>query len=293
MGTFRQSWLAVLMAGQLAGIAPVWGDIKSFEEILLKQQPLQQDASGRGARLAQVVEEHKRQKPPLWEKDIQALQGLAPLELLGVVQELVNQRIKYQDDPFNIWLPPAVAYAEGGDCEDYASTKLLLLKESGFPEEALRIVVLAPVRFNSPYHVVLLARVDGRIYVLDSPNRAQSRGAVLLENFRETDRPVVWAGWPGGFAFSGSSLGKQPVGYPGLLLPRNPRLARLVGGEDRLLLVAADLRVISRRERPLNEAERLKLRNLRAYFNDPIAENARRINAAEARKLDSFRNLRR
>lgn len=276
---------------------PQWGraDIRSFQEILRAHLPLQEDITGRGAKLIRAIEEHEKKKPATWQEDVKRLQGLPARELLEAVHDLVNQRIRYQDDPFNQWLSPSVAFQEGGDCEDYAIAKLLLLREAGFPESSLRMVTLAPVRLTSPYHVILVAELEKRIYVLDSPNRAQSRDIVLLESYRDGDRPVMWGGWSGGFAFSGSTLGKQPAGtgFSGLMLPRRAyKIARLVGPEDRLILVAADLKVITRRERPLNETEKVKLRNLRAYFNDPNSENARRITAYEVKKLDVFRKLR-
>ncbi|MBF0611823.1 MAG: transglutaminase-like cysteine peptidase [Magnetococcales bacterium] len=271
-----------------------WADSAAIHAILKKQLPLLEDPSGRGARLNQVIQEHMQQKPNQWADQLKKLEGLTGVALLEEVHDLINARIRYEDDPFNEWLPPHAAYTHGGDCEDYASAKLLMLRESGFPEDNMRIITLAPIRLTSPYHVVLVAEWEGQVYVSDTPGRAQSKDIVKLEQYKDGDRPVVWGGWSGGFAFSNTTLNKQPATYAstGLLIPRRSRYAKLVSGENRLILVAADLRVITRREPPLTEAEKNHLRLLRAYFHEPSQENARRITASEAKKLDGFRKLR-
>lgn len=287
----RVVWLVPLVAG----VGGAMADVRAIQEVLRKQEPLLVDISGRGGKLLHAIAEHGNKKPAGWQEDVKRLQGLPAKELLQAAHELVNRRIPYQNDPFNEWLPPSVSFVHGGDCEDYAIAKLLLLREAGFPEAFLRVVTLVPVRLASPYHVILVAQLENRIYVLDSPGRAQSKDIVLLEEYREGNRPVAWAGWSGGFAFSSTTLNKQPAGrgyYGGLLFRRGSRFANLVGPADRLILVAADLRVITRRERPLNQGEIVKLRHLRAYYNGPSSETARLLTAYEAKKLDGFRKMR-
>ena len=54
-----------------------------------------------------------------------------------------------------------------GDCEDYAITKLFSLRWLGFPEDALRIVVLQDTNLRIP-HAVLAVETGGDIVILDN-----------------------------------------------------------------------------------------------------------------------------
>ena len=54
-----------------------------------------------------------------------------------------------------------------GDCEDYAITKLFSLRWLGFPEDALRIVVLQDTNLRIPHAVLAVAAQDD-IMILDN-----------------------------------------------------------------------------------------------------------------------------
>jgi predicted transglutaminase-like cysteine proteinase len=88
--------------------------------------------------------------------------------LLGRVNEAVNH-IRYVSDPADRWQTPVEFQRGGGDCEDYAIAKYLLLREHGVPASAMRIVALYPAG-GAAAHAVLV--VDG------------ANGPTVLDNLR-------------------------------------------------------------------------------------------------------------
>jgi len=65
------------------------------------------------------------------------------------------------------WAAPLEALSSGGDCEDYVALKYLALRQAGFPEKQMRIIVLNDKMRGKP-HAVLVAELDGKRYVLDN-----------------------------------------------------------------------------------------------------------------------------
>ncbi|MEO5349172.1 MAG: transglutaminase-like cysteine peptidase [Magnetococcus sp. YQC-3] len=251
----------------------------------------EQDKSGRTERLQRLILRHEQQHPEGWQEKVKELRSLSPLEQLRSVHAYINRRLAYVEHP-NRWQPPKEAFASGGVCVEYATSKMLLLRDAGFPEASLRVVTLRPIRADGIYHVILLARLpDGAVYVLDSPDRAQSAEIVPLAAYRERIRPVVWAGWRGGFS---SNDRLQAGGVDTLTALRGTRGAMrdrtaLFASGDRLVDIAADLRVVRPGERPLTEAERRRLAQLRRYYHEPTAENGRLLSASEKQKLKGIR----
>lgn len=251
----------------------------------------EQDNSGRTERLQRLILRHEQQHPVGWQEKVKELRSLSPLEQLRSVHAYINRRLTYVEHP-NRWQPPREAFASGGVCVEYATSKMLLLRDAGFPEASLRVVTLRPIRADGIYHVILLARLpDGEIFVLDSPDRAQSAEIVPLASYRERIRPVVWAGWRGGFS---SNDRLQEGGVDTLSALRGPpgtqrdRTARFASG-DRLVDIAADLRVLRHGERPLSEAERKLLAKMRRYYHAPTEENGYALSRLEKQKLKGIR----
>ncbi|MEO5364161.1 MAG: transglutaminase-like domain-containing protein [Magnetococcus sp. DMHC-8] len=256
-------------------------------------RPVEQDGSGRTARLARLVQQHHDQRQPTptgWADQVKALRNLSPLEQLRAAHLYVNRRMAYVDRG-QIWKTPQEAFASGGVCVEFATSKLLLLRDAGFPEAAMRVITLRPLNPNGIFHVILLARLpDGSMYVLDSPDRAQSADIVPLASYRERIRPVVWSGWSGGF----SSNDHPQTGPVGSFAPARHTAAQrdrtsLFASGDRLVDIAADLRVVRPGERPLTEAERRRLALLRRYYHAPTEENRRPLTQAEVSKLHGIR----
>jgi hypothetical protein len=66
------------------------------------------------------------------------------------------------------WSAPLATFATGkGDCEDYAIAKYAALRETGFPEADMRLLLVRD-RTVRQDHAVLAARLDGRWLILDN-----------------------------------------------------------------------------------------------------------------------------
>jgi len=70
----------------------------------------------------------------------------------------------------NHWETPFEFFAKGGQCQDYAIAKYLLLRAAGVPAEELRVVVLRDVRLGLD-HAVTVVYVDGAALMLDNQRR--------------------------------------------------------------------------------------------------------------------------
>jgi len=77
------------------------------------------------------------------------------------VSALANWR-----DPSH-WETPFEFFRRNGQCQDYAITKFLLLRDLGIPNRLMRLVVLRDVR-RQVDHAVLVVSVSGRALMLDS-----------------------------------------------------------------------------------------------------------------------------
>lgn len=109
-----------------------------------------------------------------WRGFLDQVAGRPPAEQLALVNRWVN-RVPYRADQAvwgqrDYWAAPGEFLATGGDCEDYAITKYYSLKDLGFPEAAMRIVVLNDKRRREP-HAVLVVTWQGQELVLDSLDR--------------------------------------------------------------------------------------------------------------------------
>ncbi|MEG3155932.1 transglutaminase-like cysteine peptidase [Sphingomonas sp. RB1R13] len=92
---------------------------------------------------------------------------------LEAVNLYVNRRVHFVDDAkqygvADYWAPAAQTLARGrGDCEDYAIAKLALLRRAGFAEHDLYLVIAHDL-VRRQDHAVAVARVDGKLWLLDS-----------------------------------------------------------------------------------------------------------------------------
>jgi predicted transglutaminase-like cysteine proteinase len=87
--------------------------------------------------------------------------------LLQKVNAYVNTHIAYVPDASDTWLTPTEALRQGGDCEDYAIAKFLLLRSAGISAARMKIVALR-AQPGSAAHAVLV--VDGA-QVLDNESQ--------------------------------------------------------------------------------------------------------------------------
>jgi predicted transglutaminase-like cysteine proteinase len=106
------------------------------------------------------------------------------------VNRLVNQAQYVSDSSTwgrrDYWAAPAELFSRGGDCEDFAIAKYMLLKELGIPTSVMRVVITRT-------HAVLAVVHDGRTMVLDN-RRARtyrlSSGMMSRTVFAINDR--IW-----------------------------------------------------------------------------------------------------
>jgi len=121
---------------------------------------------------------------------------------------------------------PTVATSNGGcDCRDYASSKVLMLAEAGFPVERLGLAVILPAAGNGPeaggtggavdiLHVVTAVRTGRGTGVLDQVRRDGGETVFPLASKRWSiaSRGVLWAGGMGGSRFF-RPVGSLPVQF--------------------------------------------------------------------------------
>jgi predicted transglutaminase-like cysteine proteinase len=92
---------------------------------------------------------------------------------LDEANRAVNAAIRYVSDyaqhgEADRWSAPLATFATAkGDCEDYAIAKYVALRDAGFPEGELRLVLVRD-RAVRQDHAVLAARLDDRWLILDN-----------------------------------------------------------------------------------------------------------------------------
>src|SRR5712671_710348 len=104
---------------------------------------------------------------------IDAVESKAGRARLDEANRAVNAAIRYVSDyaqhgEADRWSAPLATFATAkGDCEDYAIAKYVALREAGFPEGELRVVLVRD-RAVRQDHAVLAARLDDRWLILDN-----------------------------------------------------------------------------------------------------------------------------
>jgi predicted transglutaminase-like cysteine proteinase len=90
-----------------------------------------------------------------------------------MINQRINGAIRYKSDHANWgmvdhWATPSdIARNGAGDCEDYAITKMWMLRALGFAPEQLQLVVVQDTR-RRLYHAVLAVHIGGERYILDN-----------------------------------------------------------------------------------------------------------------------------
>ncbi|WP_439392981.1 transglutaminase-like cysteine peptidase [Bradyrhizobium sp. PMVTL-01] len=101
---------------------------------------------------------------------VKAKSGRAQLEEVNLG---VNSAIRYVSDlvqhrELDRWSSPLASFATGkGDCEDYAIAKYAALREAGYPDTDMRLLLVRD-RAVRQDHAVLAARLGGRWMILDN-----------------------------------------------------------------------------------------------------------------------------
>jgi predicted transglutaminase-like cysteine proteinase len=104
---------------------------------------------------------------------IEAVKSKSGRARLDEANRAVNAAVRYVSDyaqhgEADRWSSPLATFATAkGDCEDYAIAKYVALREAGFPQEELRLVLVRD-RAVRQDHAVLAARLDDRWQILDN-----------------------------------------------------------------------------------------------------------------------------
>lgn len=106
-----------------------------------------------------------------WRHLLREIASRDKLAQLDAVNSFMN-RAPYVTDPVNYgvpdyWATPLQFLTKDGDCEDYAIAKFISLRELGFANAQMRIVVVEDLNLRVP-HAILVVYVDGRALVLDN-----------------------------------------------------------------------------------------------------------------------------
>jgi len=106
-----------------------------------------------------------------WLDYLETLKDQDVLSQLKSINQYANQKEYILDiDNYNVddyWAIPKQFLNRGGDCEDYAITKLLSLRWLGQQQLKSRIVVLQDANLGIP-HAVLAVYLDGDTLILDN-----------------------------------------------------------------------------------------------------------------------------
>ncbi len=106
-----------------------------------------------------------------WHEFLASIRSLPALEQIRRVNEFANQRQYILDiENYGVedyWATPRQFLYNNGDCEDYAITKMLSLKQLGFDISHMRIVVLQDTNLRIP-HAVLAVDMKGDTLIMDN-----------------------------------------------------------------------------------------------------------------------------
>ena len=109
-----------------------------------------------------------------WRAFIDSARGMPRAEQLNRVNKFLNTR-RYITDPINwgvkdYWEAPAEFFHKNGDCEDYAITKYMTLRDLGFSVDELRVVAVKDLNLKVG-HAILAVFLDGNTLILDNQIR--------------------------------------------------------------------------------------------------------------------------
>ncbi len=118
-----------------------------------------------------------------WRRDLKEWKSYSPAIQLELVNAYVNHQIKYTSDEVSFgaadyWASPAQSLKGQGDCEDYAIAKYASLRELGYADADLRIVIVNDMH-KMLGHAVLSVKTRGGTMILDNQNVLPRRDSAL------------------------------------------------------------------------------------------------------------------
>jgi len=106
-----------------------------------------------------------------WLSYLDTLAGKPRYEQVDAVNRYMNRHPYIEDLPNygvpDYWATPREFFSKDGDCEDYAIAKYMSLRQLGFSDRQLRIVVLQDLNLNVA-HAVLVVYLGGKAFLLDN-----------------------------------------------------------------------------------------------------------------------------
>ena len=148
---------------------------------------------------------------------------LSGRERLKGVNRAVNGAIVFANDisvfgRADYWAPPLESLAAGrGDCEEFAIAKYAILRDTEWPADDLRLVIVRDDKHRAP-HMLAAARHEGRWFILDNSgdDLAEDRALPhLLPVFILDRRGVLQIGPPsppGGFRLGSETGCREQAG---------------------------------------------------------------------------------
>lgn len=110
-----------------------------------------------------------------WQRIMKQARGQERMEQLKMVNSFFNKwPYRLDQDAYGVsdwWATPQEFLKISGDCEDYAIIKYFALRELGFPQNDLRIVVVKD-RIRGIAHAVLAVFTHGDAYILNNVSDA-------------------------------------------------------------------------------------------------------------------------
>ena len=100
---------------------------------------------------------------------------------------LADEPLKYRSR----WATVEEFVRQGGDCEDYATTKYYLLRRLGFTTDDLRVVVTWDGESRG-YHAVLAVRFEGKVLLLESDNTIRRGSAHRYRFIYSINEDAIW-----------------------------------------------------------------------------------------------------
>lgn len=172
---FIPFWLLMVLSGTLSAAPALFGyneshhkDISSFTQwIAVLERHLLTDTPAASCEETRFNRCHLQQ----WQSFIDGIRELPRAEQLQAVNRYANNK-PYRLDIENYgladyWASASEFLPNGGDCEDYAITKLFSLLWLDFPIDSLRIVVLQDTNLRIP-HAILAYYSGNDILLLDN-----------------------------------------------------------------------------------------------------------------------------
>ncbi len=101
-----------------------------------------------------------------WINAVGQIKKVPSARLLSETNRIVN-RARGRADSGDSWSTPSELFSKGGDCEDYAIAKYLLLRQAGYSASNMHILVLK-AKSGQEAHAVLVVGSGSNAVVLDN-----------------------------------------------------------------------------------------------------------------------------